>query len=46
MTDDPKEKPKTNGEAQEDEDHKEKPWPDDNVPKPPYMPPPDQPRPE
>ena len=45
MTDDPKEKPKTNGQD-EDDDPEEKPWPDDNVPRPPFMPPPDQPSPD
>ena len=46
MTDDPKEKPKTNGQDEDDDERKEEPWPDDNVPRPPFMPPPDQPRPD
>ena len=46
MTDDPKEKPKTNGQDEDDDDRKDEPWPDDNVPRPPFMPPPDQPRPD
>ena len=46
MADDPKEKPKTNGQDEDDDDRKEEPWPDDNVPRPPFMPPPDQPSPD
>ena len=46
MTDDPKEKPKTNGQDEDEDDVEDKPWPDDNVPRPPFMPPPDQPRPD
>jgi hypothetical protein len=49
MTDDPKEKPKTNGQDDADDDAadaNDKPWPDDNVPRPPFMPPPDQPSPD
>lgn len=46
MSDDPKDKPKTNGkDPDEDKDRKDVPWPDDNVPRPPNMPP-DQPNPE
>ncbi len=46
MADDPKEKPKTNGQDEDDDDRKEEPWPDDNVPRPPFMPPADQPSPD
>ena len=45
MTDDPKEKPKTNGQD-DDDDRKDESWPDDNVPRPPFMPPSDQPSPD
>ena len=45
MADDPKDKPKTNGQGEDDEDSTDEPWPDDNVPRPPFMPPPDQPSP-
>ena len=46
MSDDPKDKPKTNGQGEDDEDSTDEPWPDDNVPRPPFMPPPDQPSPD
>ncbi len=46
MTDDPREKPKTNGQDEDDEDSTDEPWPDDNVPRPPFMPPADQPSPD
>ena len=46
MADDPKDKPKTNGQGEDDEDSTDEPWPDDNVPRPPFMPPPDQPSPD
>ena len=46
MADDPREKPKTNGQDEDDDEREDKPWPDDNVPRPPFMPPPDQPHPD
>jgi hypothetical protein len=46
MTDDPKDKPKTNGQDEDDDDREDKPKPDDNVPRPPFMPPPDRPQPD
>ena len=46
MAEDPKDKPKTNGHGEDDEDRTDEPWPDDNVPRPPFMPPPDQPSPD
>ncbi len=46
MTDDPREKPKTNGQDDDDDEREDEPWPDDTVPRPPYMPPPEPPRPD
>ena len=46
MTGDPKERPKTNGEDPDENERKDIPWPDDSVPRPPNMPPPDQPQPD
>ncbi len=45
MADDPREKPKTNGQDEDDDEREDKPWPDNNVPRPPNMPPPEPPRP-
>ena len=42
MADDQKEEPKRNGKDSDEQDQKDKPWPDDSVPRPPHMPPPER----